>query len=139
MLSSVAAARTLEQTAERFAAVGATALILTKLDEANGLGNVLPMLRSSGLPLSYLTNGQNVPDDIEMADARRLARMTRESDRPETGEQQFVRSRKRQFPNVKSQISNSSDARPSPRPTTIGHRVSPDCGPIRRPAEVVGH
>ena len=75
VLSSVAAARTLEQTAERFAAVGATSLILTKLDEASGLGNVLPVLRSSGLPLSYLTDGQNVPDDIEMADAHRLARL----------------------------------------------------------------
>ncbi len=66
VLSSVAAARTLEQTAEQFTAIGATSLILTKLDEANGLGNVLPVLRSSGLPLSYLTDGQNVPDDIEI-------------------------------------------------------------------------
>jgi flagellar biosynthesis protein FlhF len=74
VLSSVAAARTLQQTAERFAAVGVTALILTKLDEANGLGNVLPLLRSSGLPLSYLTDGQSVPDDIQTADRRRLVR-----------------------------------------------------------------
>ena len=44
VLSSVAAARTLEQTAEQFTAIGATSLILTKLDEANGLGNVLPVL-----------------------------------------------------------------------------------------------
>ncbi len=50
-------------------------MILTKLDETSGLGNVLPVLRSSRLPLSYLTNGQNVPDDIETADAHRLARM----------------------------------------------------------------
>jgi flagellar biosynthesis protein FlhF len=75
VLSSVAATRTLEETAQRFAAVGATSLILTKLDEATGLGNVLPMLRSSGLPLSYWTNGQNVPDDIETADAHRFAEM----------------------------------------------------------------
>jgi flagellar biosynthesis protein FlhF len=75
VLSSVAAARTLEQTAERFAAAGVTSLILTKLDEANGLGNVLPLVRSSGLPVSYLTDGQNVPDDIQTADARRLAQM----------------------------------------------------------------
>ena len=75
VLSSMTAARTLEQTAEQFATVGATSLILTKLDEVNGLGNVLPMLRSSGLPLSYLTDGQNVPDDIEVADAHRLARL----------------------------------------------------------------
>ena len=75
VLSSVAASRTLEQTAEQFTAIGATSLILTKLDEANGLGNVLPVLRSSGLPLSYLTDGQNVPDDIETADAHQLARL----------------------------------------------------------------
>jgi flagellar biosynthesis protein FlhF len=75
VLSSVAATRTLEETAQRFTAIGATSLILTKLDEATGLGNVLPMLRSSGLPLSYLTNGQNVPDDIEIAEAQRFARL----------------------------------------------------------------
>jgi flagellar biosynthesis protein FlhF len=75
VLSAVASGRTLEQIAERFAAVGTTALVLTKLDEAPALGNVLPVLRSSKLPLSYLTNGQNVPDDIETADAHRLARL----------------------------------------------------------------
>jgi flagellar biosynthesis protein FlhF len=75
VLSSVAASRTLHQTAERFAAVGSTALIITKLDEANGLGNLLPVLRISRMPVSYLTNGQNVPDDIEIADSRRLARL----------------------------------------------------------------
>lgn len=75
VLSSMTGARTLEQTAEQFAMVGTTSLILTKLDEVSGPGNVLPVLRSSGLPLSYLTDGQNVPDDIEIAEAHRLARM----------------------------------------------------------------
>jgi flagellar biosynthesis protein FlhF len=75
VLSSVVASRTLEQTAARFAAVGTTALILTKLDEANGLGNVLPVLRSSHLPLSYMTDGQNVPDDIEIANSAHLAKL----------------------------------------------------------------
>jgi flagellar biosynthesis protein FlhF len=75
VLSSVASARALEQTAERFAAVGTTRLILTKLDEATTLGNILPVLRASKLPLSYLTNGQDVPDDIETADALRVAQL----------------------------------------------------------------
>ena len=75
VLSSIAGSRALEQTARRFADVGTTALVLTKLDEAGSLGNVLPVLRSSRLPLSYLTNGQNVPDDIEIADPHRLARV----------------------------------------------------------------
>ena len=75
VLSSMASARVLEQTAERFAAVGTTSLILTKLDEATGLGNILPLVRTSRLPLSYLTNGQNVPDDIEVAESMRVARL----------------------------------------------------------------
>ena len=75
VMSSVASSSVLVKTAEQFASVGTTALVLTKLDEATGLGNLLPLLRSSKLPLSYLTNGQNVPDDILPADRRRVARM----------------------------------------------------------------
>jgi flagellar biosynthesis protein FlhF len=75
VLSSVASAASLSKTAEQFAAVGTTALVLTKLDEAASLGNLLPLLRASRLPLSYLTHGQNVPDDIAPADAGRLARI----------------------------------------------------------------
>jgi flagellar biosynthesis protein FlhF len=72
VLSAVGGAAGLERTAERFSVVGTTALILTKLDEAAGLGNLLPLLQRCKLPLSYLTTGQNVPDDIEAADPRRL-------------------------------------------------------------------
>ena len=75
VLAAVAGASTLARTAERFAEVGTTALVLTKLDEATGLGNLLPLIGSSELPLSYLTDGQNVPDDIAPADSRRLARL----------------------------------------------------------------
>jgi flagellar biosynthesis protein FlhF len=75
VLSSMASGRALEQAAERFAAAGTTALLLTKLDEAGGLGNLLTLVRASSLPLSYLTNGQNVPDDIEVAEAAPVARL----------------------------------------------------------------
>ncbi len=75
-LSAVGSGAALSRTAEQFAAVGATALLLTKLDEATGLGNVLPLLaHQRNCRLSYVTDGQNVPDDIEVADKRRLARM----------------------------------------------------------------
>ena len=49
VLSSMTGAKTLQQTAERFAVVGTTAMILTKLDEASGLGNTLPCSASSKL------------------------------------------------------------------------------------------
>ena len=72
VLSAVAGTSCLQHTVERFSGVGAKAILLTKLDEAPSLGHLLPLLRGN-LPLSYLTNGQNVPDDIEVADAKRLA------------------------------------------------------------------
>jgi len=75
VLSSVAGERTLTHTAERFASVGTTGMILTKLDEATSLGNMLPLTRTSRLPIRYVTNGQSVPDDIETANAARLARL----------------------------------------------------------------
>jgi flagellar biosynthesis protein FlhF len=75
VLSSAASAASLARTAEQFSAVGTTALVLTKLDEATGMGNLLPLLRSSRLPLSYLTDGQIVPDDIRVAEKRRIARL----------------------------------------------------------------
>lgn len=74
VLSSVASAGSLSKMAEQFAAVGTTSLVLTKLDEAASLGNLLPLVRGSRLPLSYLTHGQNVPDDIAPAEPGRLAR-----------------------------------------------------------------
>ena len=73
VMSTVASTRTLRETAERFKKVGTTSLLLTKVDEATVLGPVFELLRSTGLPVSYVTNGQNVPDDIEAATARRLA------------------------------------------------------------------
>ena len=67
---------------ERFATVGTTALLITKIDEATALGNLLSVTRNCGLPISYLTDGQNVPDDIQVADAMRLARMILENRQP---------------------------------------------------------
>lgn len=75
VLSCVAGGHSLRRTAAQFAPLGVTALLLTKLDEANGLGGLLPLLRHTRLPVSYVTDGQNVPDDIAAADGRTLARM----------------------------------------------------------------
>ena len=73
VLSGTSGARALAATAERFAEVGISALTITKLDEATSLGHLIPLIRKSNLPISYLTDGQNVPDDIQVAEARRLA------------------------------------------------------------------
>jgi flagellar biosynthesis protein FlhF len=58
-----------------FSLVRADRLILTKLDEAEGLGGLLSVIGGADRPISYLTTGQAVPDDIEPADRSRLARL----------------------------------------------------------------
>jgi flagellar biosynthesis protein FlhF len=73
VLSTAAGLESLQAAVNSFARVGATSLVLTKLDEAVQLGGLLPLLRDCRLPLSYTTDGQTVPDDIRPADRRRLA------------------------------------------------------------------
>lgn len=74
VLSSVTSPSSMRNASEQFAAVGATSLMVTKLDEAMGIGGLLGLFQGGRLPLSYVTTGQNVPDDIAPADSRKLAR-----------------------------------------------------------------
>lgn len=73
VLSTTTQPRTLEGVAARFVPLGVHRLILTKLDEAESFGSVLSILASVGKPVSFLTDGQNVPDDIMVSDPDRLA------------------------------------------------------------------
>lgn len=47
-------------------------LLFTKLDEATAYGNILNLKVLTGKPLSYVTTGQSVPDDIEEADREKI-------------------------------------------------------------------
>ncbi len=73
VLSTVASSLSLTKTIEQFHGVGITSLVLTKFDEAHGLGHLIDLLRTKRLPISYVTHGQNVPDDIAPAARRELA------------------------------------------------------------------
>lgn len=50
-------------------------IIITKLDETKSYGMILNALKMTGCKLSYFTMGQNVPDDIEIASADKIAEM----------------------------------------------------------------
>jgi flagellar biosynthesis protein FlhF len=73
VLSAAASLESCQSAAAAFSRQGATSLLLTKLDEATSLAGLTPLLCNPHLPLSYVTDGQNVPDDISVADPRRLA------------------------------------------------------------------
>jgi len=50
-------------------------LIFTKIDETDTHGSILNAAYLTGLPVVYITDGQNVPDDIEAANPEFLARL----------------------------------------------------------------
>lgn len=52
-----------------------TALMFSKLDETRRYGALFSIVAEAGLPLSYFSTGQNVPDDIELASAGKVARL----------------------------------------------------------------
>ena len=49
-------------------------LIFTKLDETSAYGNLLNLRLYSGAELSYTTNGQNVPNDIELFNTQKIVK-----------------------------------------------------------------
>jgi flagellar biosynthesis protein FlhF len=60
---------------EKFAICSPNKVIFTKLDEARNIGTIINLLYKIPIPLSYITTGQNVPDDIELADPRKLTQL----------------------------------------------------------------
>ena len=73
VLSSTSNPSAIKSAIKRFAPLGVNRLILTKLDEAVSFGIILEIVRQVNASLSYVTTGQDVPDDIEVGSARRLA------------------------------------------------------------------
>ena len=61
--------------ADKYKHIKDWAIIFTKLDETCSLGNMLNMKLYTGEPLSYTTSGQNVPNDIEVINEQRLAKL----------------------------------------------------------------
>ncbi|UZD43181.1 flagellar biosynthesis protein FlhF [Selenomonas sputigena] len=60
---------------DKFSVCKPDKVIFTKTDETKSLGIILNILRRKEMRLSYLTNGQSVPDDIVPAEAGKLAEL----------------------------------------------------------------
>ncbi len=65
VVSATTKYRDLEKIADSYKTVADYKLIFTKLDETTSLGSMFNLHLHTGAPLSYVTCGQNVPDDIE--------------------------------------------------------------------------
>ncbi|HEY7087167.1 MAG TPA: hypothetical protein VH518_03700, partial [Tepidisphaeraceae bacterium] len=73
--STTSSQECVERAIERFSDVRCDRMIFTKLDEAPHAGLVLNIVNRINKPLSYVTTGQDVPDDIEVGRGRRLANL----------------------------------------------------------------
>lgn len=74
VLSATCSREVLTETVQRFSEVGVDRVIFTKLDEAIGFGVILACLDKASAQLSYVTTGQDVPDDIAVGEGKTLAK-----------------------------------------------------------------
>jgi len=66
---------------DRMGVVPVSCLLFTKLDETLTYGNLMNAVLDFDRPLSFITTGQNVPNDIEVAQSERIARLLVGGDR----------------------------------------------------------
>ena len=71
-LSATSTGETLNEVVRAYQGEGLTGCIMTKLDEAATIGNVLDVVIRQKLNLYYVANGQRVPEDLHVANQQYL-------------------------------------------------------------------
>lgn len=72
VLSATTQTLGLEQAVAAFRGAKVDGCVITKLDEATSLGSVLSAAAQHRIPLTYVSHGQRVPEDLELAKPHRL-------------------------------------------------------------------
>ena len=62
----------LQEVARKFRAANPVACVISKADETTKLGGVLSVAIGQRLPISYVADGQRVPEDLHLAQSHRL-------------------------------------------------------------------
>jgi len=75
VLSTTSTTKNLFDVAEKFKIFKYNSVIFTKIDEAVTHGNILNIITQFDIPVSFLTNGQVIPDDIISADPEFISKM----------------------------------------------------------------
>ncbi|MCW3173615.1 flagellar biosynthesis protein FlhF [Shewanella subflava] len=74
VMSATGQRRVLQDAVNHFKRIPLAGAILTKLDESVSIAGALSVLIQNELPLSYVTDGQRVPEDMKVADTLALAK-----------------------------------------------------------------
>jgi flagellar biosynthesis protein FlhF len=67
--------KTLRDNIERFIPMGITDVVLSKVDETETMGEVLSIIKEYNLPLSFVSYGQSIPDDIAPVTSKMTGQM----------------------------------------------------------------
>ncbi len=67
VLSCSSQRQVLDDAYDNYHSIGLNGCVLSKLDESGSLGEALTLAVERNLPIAYVTDGQKVPDDIEVA------------------------------------------------------------------------
>ncbi|MCF8108774.1 MAG: AAA family ATPase, partial [Desulfohalobiaceae bacterium] len=76
VLAATTRERDLQMVINTFGRLQLKGLVFTKLDESQDLGAVLNLPVATGYPVSFLSNGQKVPEDLLLPEPGQLAAMT---------------------------------------------------------------
>ncbi|MBO5246260.1 MAG: 50S ribosome-binding GTPase, partial [Eubacterium sp.] len=74
VLSATTKYRDLKEICDMYRSITDFSLIFTKLDETSAYGNLLNIKLYADAEISYMTNGQNVPDDIAVFQAQEIVK-----------------------------------------------------------------
>jgi flagellar biosynthesis protein FlhF len=74
VLSATTKYNDLKEIADIYKEISDYKIIFTKLDETTTYGNILNIKLYSNAEVSYITNGQNVPDDIEIFNSQKIVK-----------------------------------------------------------------
>ncbi|WP_421347814.1 flagellar biosynthesis protein FlhF [Aeromonas veronii] len=89
VMSATSQRRVMQEAVDHFRRIPLSGCILTKLDESLNLGEVINVCIQNSLPISYITDGQRVPEDIQVANAAQLVGAAMGSLERETEEPYF--------------------------------------------------
>lgn len=73
VVSATTKARDLSDIIRFFSGIEIHRLIVTKVDETTGFGVLLQATSETNAPIAYITTGQSVPEDIEVAEPQKIA------------------------------------------------------------------
>ncbi|MGR6839132.1 flagellar biosynthesis protein FlhF [Aliivibrio wodanis] len=72
VMPATAQRQVLQETIDHFKRIPLSGCILSKIDESLSLGELISVTIENGLPISYIANGQRVPEDIVLAQPKYL-------------------------------------------------------------------